>query len=335
MAARPEDEPDVYFLDEYGRAASIADRGELLPIVSHGGAWRMPLIVRSLDDGSSDAITPAFSGLYASSALASSTIHEAWAATIADLKDRGLVSVVLRGSPFVAMPTDLPGLRSISAGRPTIVLDLTDADAAWTGMEGRSRNAIRKALKHGLEGELRPATPQDLAPDGDFRRLYEATMRRLGAEALYFFSDDYYSALLDGSGSGLLLAEVRLPSGEVVSSSLLLRYQDRLHYHLAGSSMDGAHLGSNNLMLWIATQAAIEQGIGEFHLGAGVEMRDSVFMFKRSFGGRELQYDVAGIVIDEESYEKHVRRQADQYDVSVEALLATNYFPAYRARPTE
>lgn len=322
--------PDVYFLPGYGRAASIADGGEWLLLESFDGAWQVPLIVRTLPDGAKDAISPTFSGVYASPSLSSGQIQEAWSETTDSLRECGVISVVLRGSPLVPHAFDLPGLRPISSGRPTIVLELTDEESAWSRMEGRCRTWVRKAVKHGYAAEVRQATGQDLASTGDFRRLYEQTMQRRSAQSLYFFGENYYEALLEGLGSNLFIGQVRDQAGVVVSSTLLMRHARRFHYHLSGSSLE-ARMGSNNLMLWSATQFAIAQGLDQFHLGAGVGVHDSLFKFKRSFGGRELEYDVSGLVVDDERYQAQVENRARACDTTADELLASNFFPAYRA----
>ncbi len=329
--ARAEGPPDVYFAPAYGRAASIADHGEWLHVQAHDGAWRIPLIVRTLADGGRDAITPTFSGVYASGSLTAQQVQDAWATTIEDLRRRGVISVVVRGSPHVRQATELDALRPISTDRPTIVLDLGDEASSWEGLRSSCRSRIRKAEKNGYVGEVRPAQLADLAPGGDFRRLYDLTMERIGADLLYSFGDSYYAELLDGLGPDLLLAEARDQDGAVASSCLLLRHDTRLHYHLAGSRPDDARMGSNNLMMWTAIRFAVEQGLDHFHLGAGAAGRDGVFRFKSTFGGREAAYDVSGLVVDDASYQEQVRRRAQECGVTVDALLDSGFFPAYRA----
>ncbi len=321
----------MYFRPEYGRAASIADGGEWLDVEAHGGAWRVPLILRSLAEGELDAITPTFSGVYASTSLSPEQVDEAWSTTVERLRRLGLISVVVRGSPFVSQASNVPGLRPISRGRPTVMLDLTDETAAWEGLKKGCRSTIRQALRNGLTAEVRPAALADLLPGGDFRRLYGSTMERRGADALYTFDDAYYVALLNGLGPDLLVAEVHDREGAAVASSLLMRHDSRLHYHLAGSLIGGSGTGSNNLMLWSAIQFAVEQGLNQFHLGAGAAGRDSIFRFKSSFGGRELHYDVSGLIVDDEAYQQKVRDIARRHDVPVDVLHDSGFFPAYRA----
>lgn len=323
--------PDLYFTPGYGRAASVTDNGEWVLLEAFNGAWQVPLILRTLADGSRDAISPyGYSGVYASPALSSSQVQQAWAATVTSLRECGVISMVLRHSPLVPQAADLPGLRSIVSGHPTVVLEPADSDSAWRGMAGTCRTRIRKAIKNGYTGAVRPTTARDLAPDGDFRSLYEWTMERLKAAPAYFFNGDYYGELLDGLGSNLLVVEVQDGPGTVVSAALLMRHGERLHYHLAGSNVDGMQMGSNNLMLWTAMDYAAVQGLRQFHLGGGLQGRDDLFRFKSKFGGREGEYAVSGLVVDDVPYQAHTRDRARESDVSTEALLASNYFPAYR-----
>jgi Acetyltransferase (GNAT) domain len=325
--------PDVYFLPGYGRAAGIVDRAEWVLLEAFGGAWQVPLILRTLDDGAKDAISPyGYTGVYASPSLSSSQVREAWSATIDCLEKLSIISVLLRHSPLVPQAPGLPGLISIISGHPTIVLEPADSDSAWSGMECSCRNQIRKALKNGYTGEVRQVVAQDLAAGGAFRRLYEETMRRRTAESRHFFGDRYYRGLLDGLGSNLIIAEVRDREGVTVSSTLLMQHGQRLHYHLTGSDPMDARMGSNNLMLWTATQFAVEHGIRQFHLGGGVNPGDGLFRFKRTFGGRELEYRVSGLIIDAERYQARAQRRDMACAVPTDTTVTRQFFPAYRER---
>lgn len=217
--------PDVYFLPGYGRAAAIADRGEWVLLEAFDGAWQMPLIVRTLSDGAKDATSPyGYSGVYVAPSLSPVQIQQAWSGGVSWLRELGMISVLLRHSPLVPQAYDLPGLRSIISGHPTIVLEPVDAETAWSNMESRCRNQTRKALKNGYTGAVRQVADQDLAPHSDFRRLYQQTMERRGATSWFFFGDAYYQALLSGLGSNLHITEVRDAAGAVVSSCLLMRH---------------------------------------------------------------------------------------------------------------
>jgi hypothetical protein len=323
--------PDVYFLPEYGGAASLSELGDWVLLEAYDGAWQMPLIVRTLPDGAKDAISPyGYTGAYASPSLSSQQIQRAWVATVNIPRKLGVISALLRHSPLVPQAPDLPELLPILREHPTILLEPADSDSTWGAMESRCRNQVRKAQKNGYTGKVRPVTAVDLASNSDFRRLYEGTMRHRAATGQYFFGDDYYRALLDGLGANLLMAETRDPAGRTVSSTLLMRHEQRLHYHLTGSNPDGARMGSNNLMLWTASDFAATHGIAQFHLGGGLRAGDDLFRLKRKFGGRELEYRVSGLIVEKEIYRARTEQRARECNVTAEELCATHYFPAYR-----
>jgi lipid II:glycine glycyltransferase (peptidoglycan interpeptide bridge formation enzyme) len=322
--------PDVFFTPGYGRAISVSEGGEWVLLEAFDGAWQAPLILRTLVDGTKDAISPHFSGIFASPSLSSGQIQAAWRATAACLRELGAISVLLRHSPHVPQAPHIPEQQSIVSAHPSIVLEPADSESAWTGLASTCRTRIRKARKNGYTSDVRQASAQDLAADSDFRRLYEGTMQRLDAAPVYFFSDKYYRELHNGLGANLLIAEVQNPDGVPVSSALLMRHGDLLHYHLTGSSWDDARMGTNNLMLWTATEYAAEQGLRQFHLGGGHAKRDELFRFKHTFGGREIEYDISGLVIDQNLYRAHVEIQAKECATTSEALMTSNFFPAYR-----
>jgi hypothetical protein len=322
--------PDVYFTPDYARAACVTEGGQWALLEAFDGAWQLPLIVRTMADGTKDAITPHFSGVFAEPSLSTAQIERAWSGTLSALGELGVISVVLRHSPLVPQAPQVPGQRFVVSGHPTFVLEPADADSAWSALDKSCRNKVRKALKNRYSADIRKAEAQDLAAGSDFRRLYELTMQRAGAPTLYTFGDQYYRALFDGLGANLLVAEVRNEASEVVACGLRIRYADRLHAHLAGSIREDARMGSNNLLTWTAIQFTIDQGLRQFHIGGGVRPDDSLFTFKASFGGRRLEYGISGLIVDQQAYQARVASRARQCQTTAEALLTASYFPAYR-----
>jgi hypothetical protein len=189
---------------------------------------------------------------------------------------------------------------------------------------------VRKAAKAGLHGQVRPATMSDVLPDAPFRRLYGATMDRVGGAAKYYFPDEYYRLLVDGLGPALHIAEVRDGTGTVVASSLVMRHHSRAHYHLSCSSPEGARLGANNLLVWTILTWADGAGVRQVHLGGGVTSRDSLFMFKCSFGGRAAQFSTGTVVVDEVADERLTVARAAALRRPPEELRASPFFPSYR-----
>jgi lipid II:glycine glycyltransferase (peptidoglycan interpeptide bridge formation enzyme) len=204
-------------------------------------------------------------------------------------------------------------------------------DAAWTAMEGRARTAVRKAEKVGMTSGMRPVVPEDLVATSAFRRLYESTMARVGSTSKYLFADEYYTQLLDNLGQDLLIAEVCDAGGAVVACSLVMTHRDRVHYHLAGSSPESARMGANNLLVWNIVRWAAEQGKAIVHLGGGVTTDDSLFAFKKSFGGQRAEFWTGTAVLDEDRYRQLVERRSAHLGVPTQSLYSSPFFPLYRA----
>jgi hypothetical protein len=335
LAHEPSFVPDVYFSRGYGLADARSHEGAWMTVADPAGTWQMPVILVDLGNGSREAISPyGYSGIHVAATVSRVDAADAWRSAHESLKDLGVISLFLRFNPLnphpVTIAAQFPNL-TLERSRTTYVVVIGDPGRMWDTLRSSCRSRIRKARKNGYVGKVRPAQAEDLRPAGTFRRLYEGTMMRRAAAVPYFFGGDYYAGLLDGLGSDLLLAEVQRQDGATVSSCLLMRHGRRLHYHLAGSSVDGAQMGSNNLMLWTAAEFAWEQGLSEFHLGGGRAESDGLARFKSTFGGETRDFYTGRAVIDNDAYSRLTRERADQLGTTVAALEESDYFPAFRA----
>ncbi len=335
LAEEPSSVPDVYFRQSYGLADAHSREGSWISIADPTGSWQMPLVLTDLRDGLREAISPyGFAGIHVADGVSAADGADAWNSAREALKGLGVVSLFLRFCPLdphsVTMAGGFAGL-TIERRSTTYAMAISEHGPMWDRLRGSCRSRIRKARRNGYAGRIRPADVADLKPGSDFRRLYEATMERRAAAKRYFFGDDYYTELLDGLGSDLLLAEVQDQDGAVVSSCLLMRHGRRLHYHLAGSNPDGALMGSNNLMMWTAAKFAAEQGISQFHLGGGLTESDGLARFKSTFGADTKDFHTGCAVIDADAYARLTQARADQLGTTVDALVTLDYFPAFRA----
>lgn len=323
--------PDVYFTPGYGQAEAIHGAGAWYSVVAFDGLWQLPIHVRDLD-GIRDAVTPyGYSGIYASPDLSPRDREDAWRGSCAVLAEQGLLSLFLRQSPLLERPFDeAPGQRVV-AGHQTVLLATGSADEAWSAMQGRSRTSIRKAERDGYVASLRPAEPADFKPSSPFRLLYEGAMKNRDASPRYFFTDAYYQTLLDGLGASLLLGVGRNADDTAVCAALFMRHDKTLHYHLSGSDVDAGRAGATNQLIWAAMCWAAASGVKSLHLGGGVSSGDSLFKFKRSFGGQVLEYDAYGVVLDQPLYASAVRERARSAGLAEADVMHTGYFPAYRA----
>jgi hypothetical protein len=329
------DYPDVYFTPGYGASAALMERGEW-EFAHCEEKIMLPYVRRCVDVDTCDAVSPyGYSGVYVSPDCPPDDVARFWLRILEWWRERGIVTMFLRFSPMdrasLAAVSKLGSIDLVRRGDTILIPVGSRAESLWSGLESRARNTIRKAERAGLAGRMRLARDGDLASGSPFRTLYEATMRRVGSAPMYFFDDDYYAALARGVGPGLRIAEVHGAGGAVEASALVLTHGDRVHYHLAASTPDGARQGANNLLIWTILTWADEHGKRLVHLGGGVSTGDSLFTFKRSFGGQRAEFWTGAVVVDPDRYGQLVRSHAAKLGMSAAELQRSTYFPRYRA----
>ncbi len=243
-----------------------------------------------------------------------------WCAT------NGVVSVLLRLHPVLGGPGQLSGIDSpdveIREHGPTISVDPRRIDPETGRLAGMSKGRKADLTVARRELELRWGGGEAL---DEFRAVYDGTMERLGAGGLYLFPAEYYLALADGLGDRLAVALAKL-DGETVGAAIFLGDRRLAHYHLSGTTDAGRELKAGTLLVHAGAEWAAERGCETLHLGGGTSGADSLFAFKKSFGGEEHTYAFATLVADRERYDELVARRSE-----VPEPPRPGYFPAYRA----
>lgn len=191
---------------------------------------------------------------------------------------------------------------SVIDDRKTIAIDTSASGKnIWQEqISSKNRNMIRKAERNGLSF---------VRDDGfryieEFKRLYNSTMNRIGAENFYFFDDTYYERFTDiFRDKGFLGCITK--NNEIISAALFMYDGNYGHYHLAGSDRRYSSLGANNLLLWKVACEMHQEGVKEFHLGGGNsgDAEDSLFRFKRSFSPNLRQFSIGKMVFNKEAYD--------------------------------
>jgi hypothetical protein len=67
------------------------------------------------------------------------------------------------------------------------------------------------------------------------------------------------------------------------------------------------------------------------HLGGGRAEGDGLAMFKRSFGGRAVEFHSGSRVIHHDVYRRLTEARAEQLGISLAALEDAAFFPAFRS----
>jgi hypothetical protein len=314
--------PDIYFRPGYGRAYEAAGEGRLVGV--HTEAALFPLLLRELPFGEDglDAVTPYGYGGLLPLASGTDSVED-----VRQLRDwcvaNGVVSALLRLHPLLGRFERLSKTDGVEVREhgPTTAVDLARVEDRRLAAMSKGRKADLSVARRELEvtwGSGEKALEQ-------FRAVYDETMRRIGAGQHYLFPAEYYRALAAGLGDRLVAA-LALRRDEVVGGSLFMSDRRFAHYHLSGTTDAGRELKAGTLLVHEGVVWAAERGCELLHLGGGTAGADSLYAFKRSFGGDELTYSFATLVADRGRYEALVARRRKEPN-----LPRPDFFPAYRA----
>lgn len=338
------DWPDIYYSPFYGKASALMDGGEWMVAIWQNGRIIFPFIKRQvpneLTDGETwfDVISPYG---YSGTALAQDCVADDFVTfrrelTVA-LKQQRCVTEFHRQGSFVAGAELMQGvlggeeLRHI-ANTLQIPLD-GGHEMVFARYEGRARTKVRKAKKLGYSWSCRPAVMDDALPDSIFRALYQSTMERLGAAPYYLFSDEYFQSLISGLSDRVFVYSVNDASGVAKVAGIFFVWRDILHLHLVGSDpeslRDGAgNLGYDGLVEWACNHGECKR----IHIGGGVSGEDSLYEFKKSFGGVPTPFFIYSNIIDPSVYQALCARRAALNGAGITELMSKKYFPHYRIR---
>jgi Acetyltransferase (GNAT) domain len=317
--------PDVYFRPGYCRAYEAAGEGRLVGVRTEAALF--PLLLRGLPFGEDgfDAVTP-----YGYGGLLPLAEGADLSADVSQLRDwcvtNGVVSVLVRLHPLLGAFGHLAETDGVNVREhgPTTAVELSRVeDGRLTGMSKGRKTDLSVARR-----ELEISWETGAEGLEQFRAVYDETMRRLGAGEHYLFPREYYRSLADGLGGRLGVALARRGE-QTVGGALFLADGSGpfAHYHLSGTTDAGRELKAGTLLVHEGAVWAAEQGSELLHLGGGTQGADSLYAFKRSFGGAEFTYSFASLVADEARYEALVARREEE----AAEPPRPDFFPAYRA----
>jgi serine/alanine adding enzyme len=318
--------PDVYYRPGYCASHEAAGHGRAVAVVTENTLF--PLLLRPLPFGEEgfDAATPyGYGGVLPTkpTPVKSAALHHLrdWCVT------NGVVSCLLRLHPLLGGSEQLSGSDDVGAEirehGPTTAVDPRRIDDKTGRLEGLAKG--RKADLTIARRELELVWGGGEAALEEFRRVYDGTMERVGAGAFYVFPPDYYRALADGLGERLAVA-LAVRGDEVVGAALFLADRRFAHYHLSGTTETGREFKAGTLLVHAGGEWAAQRGCELLHLGGGTSGADSLFAFKKSFGGETYTYAFATLVADRERYDALVARRAEEDEPP-----RSDFFPAYRA----
>jgi hypothetical protein len=183
--------------------------------------------------------------------------------------------------------------------RKTVSVDTTLSNPErWSNYSAKVRNILRKCKR-----ELIVRKSDDI---DTFFHLYNKTMQKNNADDFYFFEKVYFEKLL--SNQNVELYEVLL-NDKVISASFIMYGKEICHYHLSANNYDYKKHNANYFILDSLFDIAHERGIQYFYLGGGRTNQedDSLLRFKKKFSEIQKDFYIAGIVHNQEIYDKYCK----------------------------
>lgn len=262
-------------------------------------------------------------------------------AFFAAMRELRIVSFFGRGNPLI--PGEVfwyEGMADVRRTGRTVAMDLTLPDSdQLRQMRRDTRARLRQAIDAGVTVRRSIPSPNGSIPADDlthFIRLYECTMRSVGAAAGYYFDRSYYESLfrrLGPSHTALLFSEYE--DAPIAGAIFLLSGTAESHppgaaiiqYHLSGSVTDERTRrfgGGTRPILDHMRRWGREHGYRWLHMGGGVGGRgpgDSLFDFKAGFSRRSFDFYTVRWITDPERYGMFVDRGGS---------IQTDFFPRYR-----
>ena len=182
----------------------------------------------------------------------------------------------------------------------------------------RLRNYIVQAENMGLEFTELPDINQ-------FREFYQADMNRLNAASYYYFEKEHFDFL---GNSGMAKTYAISEDGKIISAISFLISEKCVHAHLFGTDTEHElrHYAIKFLYHKVIELYAAK-GFEYLHMGGGRSGAedDSLFDFKRKYGGLPLPYYLARSIIDPAGYDE----VAKAWEVSGK-VKPQNYLQFYR-----
>ncbi len=326
---------DFYHLPHYHRVEEARGEGTAQLFAYREGEYviALPLLLRPVDaatpDGWKDATSVyGYGGTVASHAkLPEPVVQNFHAALLDALAERRVVAAFSRLHPLLPQRDQLAGLGECRTHAQTVSVDLTlPPEVQRAQYRGSNKTRINRLQREGVVC-VRDEAQRHLP---EFISIYHETMRRVAADGLYFFGDDYFTRLAGELGERLQLF-VAFVGETVAAAGLFVICDGIIQYHLGGTRDAFLNLSPMTLLFHTVRLWGTETGARVLHLGGGVGSRnDSLFHFKAGFSDCRHDFATWRWIVVPEVYRElcDARRRRDERDNL--AAVSADFFPAYR-----
>lgn len=329
------EEKSIYFLPSYLRSVQYAERYpvEIMVFVEHDKIAMIPYVRRRINDlplfGELidelwDIITPhEYSG--AISNVTDTTEHNYLIQQLFRhvenyCEKENIVSEFVRFDPFLTDIECIEAHYRCRKASDNIYVDLRkDSTEIYNNCHRSTRKNINRALTSGLAFRQSDGIDEDIDL---FVKMYWTSMQRLKANDYFYFSVDYFRALIkDCEGSSLFFVHDK--SNQPIAASILLHYGNIGHHHLTGYIVEATSLRPNDYMIYSLIHWGKSNNLQYLHLGGGSE---TICNFKAKFSNERIPYYVGHRVHNQEAYQLlcDIWRKENKFSQH------SDYFPLYR-----
>lgn len=331
---------DVYHLPEYVDLDSQRTQTEPEAFLLQDGdnIFFAPYLLRSCSDISADqnsdvydVVSPyGYSGILMSDAAIANPDFPDFALKQfhQHLQQRGVCSSFIRLHPILGekFSTAFHSDPLIKTGQ-TVSIDLNlSEEQIWAKTRRGHQSTINKCMRLGLNAKI--VSYAEFIDE--FIEIYEETMDRVKAKDSYYFSRDYFQGLLE-LGDKVHLGVVESES-QIVCVCLFFESCGIVQAHLGGTKTEFLKQSPFNLLLHHTRLWAKERGNKYLHIGGGVGgNKDNLFTFKSGFSKQRHDFFTLRAVVDSTRYDDLLQSRAESVNKSVDELVQSEFFPAYRA----
>ena len=324
---------DIYFNPDYGKMCELIDEGECCRYVLNGEFGKIvnqfikrpvPFLVDEVQYY--DIVTPyGYGGPVILNSANKQKLAEEYRARFSDYcMDNNIICEFIRYHPILKNYDDFSEVYENIYSRHTVGTNLRDYDDPVQSEFSKSaRKEVRKAERAGVSCRINK-NPDDLST---FRTLYELTMDRNHAGAMYYFPDAYYKILTNELKDYVLEIQAQVDD-EIIASEIYFISNGIMHAHLLGSNNRLLEIGGGAILEATAAQWGKENGYDYIHHGGGRSSAedDPLYMYKKKFGkNTEFDFYVGKKIWNRRVYEKAIMiREAER------PIRNPGYFPVYR-----
>lgn len=271
--------PDLYFTPEYGEACEYSDNAEWECCIFEDLIYtylKIPSIVSGITYY--NLLTPyGYSGYY----YIHKNTYDSFIPLFRDISlKKNYLTEILRQNPYININIsnyEILKKKTIFA----IKVDNYETFLKKVLHKDKKEN-ISAANKLGFTFSLHEIYNHDLM--NNFITLYKSNMKRINADAYYYFNDNYYNSLKKIKNAHF--AVVRNNSNSIIGMSIIFIFKDFIHYHL--SCTDNS---SKSISCFLITNVVKNLSINKlFILGGGLVDNDGLYNFKKSLSNIKIDY---------------------------------------------